>query len=322
MAKRSGKKRARRRKPRRRYTLYYLFALVLVLSVGTLMSLTVFFKINSVSVTGNTLYADEEIKATSGIKLGDNLIRLPTKKIGERIVESYPYAEKVRVRRTLPDAVTIEVTMAEETAALRKSDGRFMIVSEEGRVLKSDAPVCPDGMIPVDGFRLERKSDGDFLYNRTVTENGKTVVEENSEEKSRFETLLLILSAIEENNLTQSIKALDLSDVFDIKMLYEGRLAVCIGSVLDIDYKMRFASLAIDSEVTEATVGLLDVSDRPTAHLREYDIYTEEEWPFSDDLRAEYERKIVKYPERYENAEAETAAKPESGDTWESTSQQ
>ncbi|MBR6736178.1 MAG: FtsQ-type POTRA domain-containing protein, partial [Oscillospiraceae bacterium] len=151
MAKRDKNTNARNRRAKRRYTLYYLLAFVLVVAVGLVMSLTVFFEITSINVLGNTMYADNEIIALSGIMTGDNLIRVPTGKIESKIVENYPYIKKAEVKRVLPDSVTIHITMAEEAAALRKSDGRFMLVSSEGRVLKSDIPICPEGMIPVDG---------------------------------------------------------------------------------------------------------------------------------------------------------------------------
>ena len=294
MAKRDKNTNARNRRAKRRYTLYYLLAFVLVVAVGLVMSLTVFFEITSINVLGNTMYADNEIIALSGIMTGDNLIRVPTGKIESKIVENYPYIKKAEVKRVLPDSVTIHITMAEEAAALRKSDGRFMLVSSEGRVLKSDIPICPEGMIPVDGFNLPVVFDGDDLLVWEYEENGKTVIEENTTEKERFERLLELQTKIAENNLSGGIKVIDMSDMLDIRMLYEGRLAICIGSALDMDYKIRFAALAIEAEVTESTVGLLDVSDKPAAHLREYNIYTEEDWPFADDLRAEYERRIVK----------------------------
>lgn len=294
MARRDNSLNSRKRRSKRRYTLYYLLAFVLVVAVGLVMSLTVFFKITTINVSGNTMYADDEIIAVSEIMTGDNLLRVPTRRIETKIVENYPYVKAANVKRILPDSVTIQITMAEEAAALRKADGRFMLISPEGRVLKSDIPLCPDEMIPVDGFNLPVVFDGDDLFVWEYEENGKMIVEENSEEKERFERLLELQRKIAENNLSSGIKVIDMSDMLDIRMLYEGRLAICIGSALDMDYKIRFASLAIETEVTDSTVGLLDVSDKPAAHLREYNIYTEEDWPFADDLRAEYERRIVK----------------------------
>ncbi|MBR6736616.1 MAG: FtsQ-type POTRA domain-containing protein, partial [Oscillospiraceae bacterium] len=220
MAKRDKTANTRKRRSKRRYTLYYLLAFVLVVAVGLVMSLTVFFEITTINVSGNTMYADNEIIALSGIMTGDNLIRVPARKIESKIVESYPYIKTADVKRVLPDSVTIHITMAEEAAALRKADGRFMLVSPEGRVLKSDIPLCPEEMIPVDGFELPVVFDGDDLFIWEYEENGKTVIEENTAEKERFERLLELQAKIAENNLASDIKVIDMSDMLDIRMLY------------------------------------------------------------------------------------------------------
>jgi hypothetical protein len=241
--------------------------------------MTVFFKIEQIDVEGNTAYADDVLIQSSGIEKGDNLIRLRAKKIAQSLHDQYPYLESVSVRRSLPDSVMIRVTVAEKAAALRDGNGRYLILSREGRVLETDLAQCPDGMIPVDGFSVEGLSAGGFL---------------SEEEQSRFASLLEIEDALSQYGMQSMIRVIDVSDLFDIWMLYDGRLAVKLGSTSELDYKVRFAQATIADDVTSATVGTLDVSERPTARLREYDIYEEDTWMFADDLREEYERRIVK----------------------------
>ena len=191
----------------------------------------------------------------------------------------------------LPSGVRITVTEAAEKTALRTESGTYDILSESGRALRVGEVVCPDGLIPADGFSLVsdvKSKDGD------TTVPLVTGAQLTETENARYEALLELLTALENNSLADKINVIDMSDVLDIRLLYDGRLVIYAGGSTDLDYKLRFAALAIEKDVTDDTVGTLDVSQKPTARLREIDIYTEDTWPFADDLLVEYERKIVR----------------------------
>ena len=295
----------RRRGSFRKYTLYYIAALLLVLSVGGTLCLTVLFPIAQIRVEGDSPYATEELIASCEIHEGENLLRADTKAAEALLLEQYPYLETVRVRRSLPDTVTIIVEKATETAALRKADGKFAIVSRAGRILQTDTALCPEGLVPTDGFATEGLVPGKMLTYPQEEAQKAAEKEKNAEAKAtadlalkeqeeKFSILLQIEDALSENGLLSKTRVIDVSDPLDLKFLYDGRLAVRLGSSLDLAYKIKFAKATIDDAVTSETVGQLDVSDKPTARLREYDIYTEENWMFSPDLRKEYERRIVK----------------------------
>jgi len=293
-ARKPKKQKKRRRGSIRKYTLYYLLAFFLIAAVGVSLSLTVFFKTAQIEVAGNTVYSDEELIETAGVEIGDNLLRLRTESMARRLEEQYPYLETVQVRRTLPDTLTIRVTVAEERAVLRDAEtGRFAVLSRAGRALRVGLPLCPEGMVSADGFAVA--ADG------APDQDGAAALEPLAEgarltegEKARFAALLEILDALEAQGLSADVNVIDLRDLLEIRFLYRGRLAVLLGAADDLEYKVRFAKAAIGQEVTDETVGTLDVSQKPTARLREYDIYTAAAWPFSPDLLNEYERKIVK----------------------------
>ena len=71
----NSKSNARKKRRRRKKIIATLIAL-LCISIITLgvLSLTVFFKIEKINVTGNTTYTAEKIISSAGIANGDNLI--------------------------------------------------------------------------------------------------------------------------------------------------------------------------------------------------------------------------------------------------------
>ena len=284
----------------RKYTLYYLLAFFLIAAVGISLSLTVFFKTAKIEVAGNTMYTDGELIETTGIEIGDNLLRMHPKQMARRLVEQYPYLETAVIRRTLPDTVTISVTAAEERAVLRDAaTGRFAVLSAAGRALRTELPVAPQGTVPADGLAVAADEETNGETALVPLTPGDYLTES---EKERFTVLLSLLDALEEQELSDDINVIDLRDPLEIRLLYRGRLAVNLGTQDDLDYKLRFTKTAIDREVTDETVGTLDVSQKPSARLREYDIYTADKWPFAPDLLHEYERRIVKDESWYNEA--------------------
>lgn len=63
----------RRRRRTGRQALHYLLILAVATAIMAALSLTVFFKIETVEVTGLTKYAAEEVIQASGVQVGQNL---------------------------------------------------------------------------------------------------------------------------------------------------------------------------------------------------------------------------------------------------------
>ena len=82
-----------------------LTALVLALTVGA----TVFFRVETVVVSGNSRYTQEEVVAASGIETGDNLFHMNKYQVAQHIRETLPYVGEVSIQRSLPSTITIQV---------------------------------------------------------------------------------------------------------------------------------------------------------------------------------------------------------------------
>ena len=83
--------RRRRQKRYRRFRLFCTLLVMTLLCVTVIFVMTMFFKIQSILVTGVTKYTEAQIVVTSGIKLEENIFRIKTGEIEQRIWEAYPY---------------------------------------------------------------------------------------------------------------------------------------------------------------------------------------------------------------------------------------
>ena len=68
--------RRRRRRDRGRFGVLYKLLSILLIFAAILVGCIIFFRVNTMVVTGNSRYTQEEIIAAAGVEPGDNLFTL------------------------------------------------------------------------------------------------------------------------------------------------------------------------------------------------------------------------------------------------------
>ena len=230
------------RKRRLRMILLAIIAVVLLLSVGTILSLTVFFKIEEMDVEGKTRYPAEDIIAAANINIGDNLLLCHTSPGEEKVVNSFPYIEEAHISKRFPNRITISVKEA-KPASIIESKGSYIVLSLSGKILEIDKEKKYD--VPaVLGAKLKDAKEG-----------GRIEYEDPNLEKF----LNKIISGLKENGFT-NIKTIDMSDTSHVTLITNKGFRIIIGSVENTDYKLRTASGIIKDNNFEGKTGTLDVS--------------------------------------------------------------
>lgn len=229
-----------RRKRRNNFTLYYYLAFFVIVVTITILSVTVLFNASEVEVTGADLYTSEQIKQISGVAEGNNLIRLDTHTAEKCVKDALSYVDDVRVLRSFPDKISIQVTQAVAQANI-ESNGMYCVVSESGRVLETGLESPKSGLIVVKGFDL------------VDDEVGGKVLSEDGLKQSILDT---ILSAIETMEM-EGIVAVNISDRANIKLNYDNRINILLGSSLDLEFKLNAVKLLIDTKIDEDFNGVI-----------------------------------------------------------------
>lgn len=93
MARRS---RRNRRRSRGRFAFLYRLLCFVLICAAIVGALVLFFKVDTISVSGNDRYSRETILAASGVSEGDNLFLLNKYDAAAKITEALPYVESVR----------------------------------------------------------------------------------------------------------------------------------------------------------------------------------------------------------------------------------
>ena len=105
-----ARRRNRNRHRRGRFGFLYKMLSVLAICGAIIAALTLFFRVDSIVITGEERYSEQEIVDATGLRIGDNLFLLNKYAIAEDLLKKLPYITAVRINRELPDTLTIDVT--------------------------------------------------------------------------------------------------------------------------------------------------------------------------------------------------------------------
>lgn len=133
-----GRNRRRRRKRKGSFSFLYKLLVFFVICGAIVAALAVFFKVDTIEVTGNSRYTAQEIADSGGIHVGDNLFLVNKFSAAEAITRSLPYISSVRISRKLPDTLCIQVEENATLCAIEQSGGDW-ILSGSGKLVEQAA---------------------------------------------------------------------------------------------------------------------------------------------------------------------------------------
>lgn len=220
----------RRRRRKRNMSLYYLMVAVIVILAVIFLTLFVFFKIETINIEGVTLYSNEQIIGAAGVRKGDNLFRTDIRDIENTLSQMMVYADEVKVRRKLPSTLNITVKEAVPLYNLEQ-DGRYYIVSESGKILESGLSAPKEGLMLITGYEIKDTSPN-------------VPLESKDEMKEKIIDDLKV--GIEKNGF-DGIESIDVTDRTDIKLNYQNRIEIRLGSSYDISYKLSYTKAVLKS---------------------------------------------------------------------------
>ena len=246
MARRHG----RGRRGRRFGVLYKLLTLVVVCAAAVL-ALTLFFKVESVEVTGNSRYSAQEIQDACGVSLGDNLYLLSKPDMVQRLHQQLPYIDEVRVTRRLPNTLCIQVTEFSTVYAVEQ-EGTVWLLTSGGKIVETAAERGDTPLI--DGCELLAPSLGGDVSFALELQN-------------RQESLFALLTALESAELTGDVRAIHLGDPTVLSMDYTERFTVEMPYGADYPRLLRYLTLVIEELETNLT-GVIDLTRDGEPHFR------------------------------------------------------
>ena len=224
-----------------------LFLVILV--AAAICALTIFFKVKTISVEGAMRYREEEIVAGMGVKQGDNLYLWNKVKVSDRLLHDFPYLESVQIRRRLPDTLMVTVTECSGAVAVPSGTG-YCYLSEQGKVLELSE--TDGGLATVSGVTLEDAEPGELVERA---------------QDAHVDALLEVLQTLDAAGMLDGLRFINLTDLTDIRIGYEGRFDIRVGTLDGLSYRIRFAQTVIGERLSPSDIGRLYWDDQNRLHF-------------------------------------------------------
>lgn len=281
--------------------LFYIATIAVLVSVCVVLSLTVFFKIDEISVEGDTRYAGEEIIASCMIERGDNLILCNTGPGEKEIWKKFPYIEKVTIHKKLFNRIVIEVKEATPTSVI-ESEGKYVLLSESGKIIdisdrkQNDVPI-------IMGAKLKNPKLSSSIHYKDAN------VEEFINE---------ILDAAERYGFGV-LKTIDITNLSKIALETKQGLHIILGMPQSIDHKMKTAMRIMEKSVPKGDVGTLDVSLSAAEGGKSYFSSRKPGVTESSGAESSVSEQSSRKPETSETSQTESTEASEESDIWDTS---
>ena len=243
--------------------------LVQILSVtavvaAMIIGLSIFFKVETITVAGAESYDTWTVREASGISEGDNLLTFSRAKATAQIIAELPYVDNARIGIKLPDTVIIYIEELDVSYAIKSGNGDWWLINSGGKVVDQITGSASENYTQVLGVVLESPVIGEAAL---AVEEAPTETDPVSGEPipltvtgaQRLSAALQILTALEANDIVGEAASVEVTRLDDIILWYGSRYQVNLGDTANMEYKIACMNDAI-LQLSEYESGILDIS--------------------------------------------------------------
>jgi len=235
--------------------------------VALVLGLSVFFKVETIAVSGASVYSIDAVQEASGIQPGDNLLTFSHARAAAKIKAELNYVNSVRFGIKLPDTVNIIIDEAEVVYAIKNQEGTWWLMNSTGRLIEQTGNAKAKNYTQILGVTV---SDPMPNEQAVATESAAlTETDPNTHETimvpvsvtgaQRLNAALQIVRALEANDIVGDAASVDVTRLEDIILWYGSRYQVNLGDAANLDYKIDCMNDAI-LQMSEYQSGILDIS--------------------------------------------------------------
>lgn len=232
--------------------------------VALVIGLSVFFKVETITVAGAESYDAWTVREASGIVEGDKLLTFSRAKATAQIIAELPYVSNARIGIKLPDTVIIYIEELDVSYAIQSALGDWWLINSNGRVVDQINGSAKDNYTQVLGVVLESPVIGeDAIAQEEIPVETDPVSGEliplAVTGAQRLSAALQILNALEANDIVGEAASVEVTRLDDIILWYGSRYQVNLGDTAQMEYKIACMNDAI-LQLSEYDSGVLDIS--------------------------------------------------------------
>ena len=236
--------------------------------MAVMLCLSLFFRVDTITVSGTEKYTPWMIYEASGLEEGDSLLGVRKARVAGNIIASLPYVGQVKVGINLPGTVNIEIRELDMTYAIHAVDNTWWLIAADGRVIEQIETSAAAEYTRILGVQADAPRIGqpvsaaETVLQTQATESagGVTIPTQiQITAAQRLQAALQIAQTLEQNGVIGQVSSVDVTDFSDMTFEYGQRIHVVLGDESNLVYKVTYAAQAI-AKLEEYQTGELDVS--------------------------------------------------------------
>lgn len=231
-------KKKRRLKKKFRVAFTAIGIVLLTVLVVLVLSLTVLFKVDTITVSGNKKYTSQQITSVLPIEKEKNLFLIDKKGAAQKLEENLPYIYNVEITRKLPSTVEVKVTEPQFVYYVKNSNNTYTYFDDNFKILEADVKSAPKKGIEVKKIAFENAV------------SGKEAKVTNSDVVDDIKALMQTVTDLQMKKITAVYSESMVSNY----MVYDNRITVKLGETKDIKDKV-FTALAAIEKLDESNPG-------------------------------------------------------------------
>ena len=240
------------------------------------LALSIFFKVEVITVSGADTYSEWAIREASGIMEGDSLFTFSRARAGARIQAELPYVDDIRFGIKLPNTVIIDIVELEVVYSVQDVSGNWWLITSAGRVVEQTDKATAASYTQVIGVKIQVPQPNDTVIaeedpipDATAATDSQGAPEATEDplgtipvvvtNAQRLQVALQILQELEANDIVGEVATVNVESLSEIELWYGTRYQVELGDTSQLDYKITCMQDAI-LQLSDYEMGVLDVS--------------------------------------------------------------
>ena len=245
---------------------------IVAMVLAFVLCLSIFFRVETVTVSGANAYSAWAVREASGIQQGDRLLTFGKARACAKIKAELPYVDTVRIGIKLPDTVNIVIEEIDVVYAIQDQNGIWWLMTSDGLIMEQTDAAGAIAYTKVLGVKLmDPEPEKQAVAFQELLEQPQETEESLPEgetqvptpivvtEQQKLNAALDILQSLELNEIVGEAASVDVSDLTRITLWYGTRYQVNLGENVNMDYKIACLKYTV-STLSDYDSGELDIS--------------------------------------------------------------
>lgn len=211
-------------------------AVVVAFTIG----ISIFFKVDTVTVTGASKYSAATIAEASAIRSGDSLLFFGRAGAAYKIKTKLPYVDTVRFRLELPGTVNIIVEEKDVAYAVQATDGSWWMMTADGMLAERTTSDVAENGSTIEGVILRNPKAGELAE---AAQNDAQIGTATAAD--RLKVAVQILAQLERWELFAPATRIDVTDLFALRLYCGPDYRVELGDSGGMEEKIQMLKFAL-----------------------------------------------------------------------------